>query len=364
VAGSYFHSHHSNTSSPINRNSLSRVIPSPDNFFFKDSSQVLIERQDTAFYQSYLLNGIKGLSYRFDIAFGSGEKAQTYASWQQDKFLQLPLTYFAVQKQWANSPGFPAQHARFSRVIESRCFECHASYIAKEIVPSGGLAVTEKLYPNSIIYGIDCERCHGPALDHVLFQQQHPDIKTAKHITSIRTLSRQQQLDMCAVCHSGNDETTQRSTFAFKPGDTLSKFYYPSFGAEPKDPDVHGKQMQLLRMSRCFRESQMTCGTCHSAHQDVPDNTAVIISKCVNCHQQSVHVSSMIESRSATRGQQTVATTSCLDCHMPLQSSRAISFSSSAGATTIPYLLRTHKIAVYGNYDSRPSRNATIKKSL
>ena len=33
-----------------------------------------------------------------------------------------------------------------------------------------------------ILYGIDCERCHGAASEHVAFQQAHTEEKTAKYI--------------------------------------------------------------------------------------------------------------------------------------------------------------------------------------
>ncbi len=39
--------------------------------------------------------------------------------------------------------------------------------------------------------------------------------------------------------------------------------------------------------------------------------------------------------------------TNCIDCHMPKQPSRAITFQLSGSDTISSYLLRTHKIAVY-----------------
>jgi hypothetical protein len=60
----------------------------------------------------------------------------------------------------------------------------------------------------------------------------------------------------------------------------------------------------------------------------------------MDCHQQSVHASSMMKENA-------MVTTNCIDCHMPLQSSKAISFNNGAGLKTIPYFLRTHKIGIY-----------------
>jgi nitrate/TMAO reductase-like tetraheme cytochrome c subunit len=338
---------HYKTSSPADQRSLSSIIPAGNHFYFLDSGEVVMEKTGGSFYQNHLQKGNKTASYRFDIAFGSGEKAQTYASWQGDQLLQLPLTYYGEKQTWANSPGFPINHARFNRVIESRCFECHASYVSRERVQSGPLQVSEKLNSHSIIYGIDCERCHGPAADHVAFHEKHPGTGVGKFITSIKKLSRQQQLDQCAVCHSGNDQTTLRSTFDFQPGDTLSRFYYPSFGGGTGDNDVHGKQMQLLQMSLCFQKTQMTCGTCHDPHSNERNRMTAFVTKCIDCHQGSAHVVSMVKKEEQANNLPGVVRTNCVDCHMPLQPSRVISFKKDAGMATMPYLLRTHKIGIY-----------------
>lgn len=345
VVASYSHTDHFKTSSAINDTDLDKRVSSGHPFYFQDSSRVVIEKNNGSFYQSYFVNGRKTISNQYDIAFGSGEKAQTYASWQGDQLLQLPLSYYSSIHDWANSPGFPARHARFERVIVSRCFECHASYVEREFVQSGPLAVSEKLDRKSIIYGIDCERCHGPAADHVLFHQEHPAAKEPMYMVSVKSLTRRQRLDVCAVCHSGNDQATQRAVFAFRPGDTLANFYYPDFGLRDNEPDVHGKQLQLLAMSRCFQKTEMTCMTCHNPH-DKENGPAGWIAACMSCHRQSAHALEMVKQTGTQVKRSGVQTKNCIDCHMPLQASKTI-FSNSTGAKAIPYYLRTHRIAVY-----------------
>ncbi|MBE7170366.1 MAG: hypothetical protein INR73_07235 [Williamsia sp.] len=346
VFASYTHSNHAKTSWAIHDTVLDKTAPSTRPFYFQDSSRVVIEEGNDSLFQSYFVNGRKTVSNQFDIAFGSGEKAQTYASWQKDQLLQLPLSYYSSLHDWANSPGFPASHARFERVIVSRCFECHASYVEKEFVQSGPLAVSEKLDRNSIIYGIDCERCHGPASEHVQFHREHPAAKTPMYMVSLRSLNRRRQLDVCAVCHSGNDQATQRAVFGFRPGDTLSNFYYPDFDARNKEPDVHGKQLQLLGMSRCYQQTGMTCMTCHNPH-DEGKGTNGYIATCMNCHRQSSHALEMLKETRTQDARSGMQRPDCLDCHMPLQASKTIYFSNSTGAKVIPYYLRTHRIAVY-----------------
>jgi hypothetical protein len=349
VAGSYAHTSHFHTSSTVDDNSLKKLIgPVRNRFYFTDSSYVGIEEKTTGLFQSDFTGGQKKESQRFDIAFGSAEKAQTYAYWKESMLYQLPLTWFSGLGSWANSPGFSARHARFDRVIVSRCFECHASYITKEYIQTGSLSVSEQLDKNSIVFGIDCERCHGPAASHVRFQQDDPTVKTSKYITPIRSLTRQQQLDICASCHSGNDQSTQKNIFAFVPGDTLSHYYYPDFaGSAGNEPDVHGKQLQLLRLSRCFQKTDITCTTCHNPHQPEQNATTAFVASCMDCHQSSAHATGILKDNEQKKRDFNLAGASCIDCHMPLQSSKTIYFNNGAESKNIPYFIRTHKIAIY-----------------
>jgi len=207
--------------------------------------------------------------------------------------------------------------------------------------------VTETLDRSSIIYGIDCERCHGPAARHVQYQTENPAEKSAKYIVPIASLTRQQQLDVCAACHSGNDLSPQRSLFSFTPGDTLSHFYVPEFAGDAHDPDVHGKQLQLLQSSLCYQRSGMTCLTCHNPHEPETDKLTAFVSKCMDCHQQSEHALAILKANQQKKRDFNLTGASCIDCHMPLQTSKTIYFNSGTGEKNIPYFIRTHKIAIY-----------------
>ena len=354
ICSHYALNDHFRTSAPVDADRMKAI--SKDRYYYGDSSYIRMEKDSYLLFQSHFVNGQKERSGKFDIAFGSGEKAQTYGSWKESRLYELPLTWFAGSGVWANSPGFPAGHANYERVITSRCFECHASYVNREMVQSGPLSVSENLDRNSIVFGIDCERCHGPALDHVQFQMEHPEEKTAKYMTRISALTRQQQMDVCAMCHSGNDQSPERSLFAFAPGDTLSHYYMPGYGANNGEPDVHGKQLQLLRASMCFKGSSMTCTTCHSRHEPEENKMAVFISKCMDCHRKSAHAAGIIKDNEQKKRDFNLVGPSCIDCHMPLQTSKTIYStgwtegrvdSNGAEFKNIPYLLRTHKIAIY-----------------
>lgn len=200
------------------------------------------------------------------------------------------------------------------------------------------MQLVEKIKPNSIVMGIDCERCHGAAATHVQYHTQHPEEQSPQHITSIKTLSRQQQLDMCATCHSGNPVSLQ-SIFNFKPGDSISKYYmYYPFNIQ--EPDVHGMQLQLLQKSKCYSQSTLTCITCHTTHDKNDNQQAIFMASCISCHQASAHSQRMKAEKKY-----------CVSCHMPMRASRSLDFNNSIEAGSIPYKLRTHRIAIYPEND-------------
>lgn len=341
----YITTAHFNTSHPATTQSVKGSFAAPGNVFTysKDTRVVMEDRADGLFQSSYA-NGRLRESYPFDIVIGSGRKAQTYLYWKQGQYLQLPVSYFVPAHSWANSPGFPASHPKFDRVIPSTCFGCHSSMVALKELRMQGVSATEVFEQNKIVYGIDCERCHGPAAAHVTFHTEHPQEKRAMHIAQIGSLGNEAKLDMCAICHSGL-KTPQQPAFGFKPGDRLTDYYYPDFTrpTEASEIDVHGNQYQLFTASACFRKSKdMNCSSCHNPHTTERDNLTVLSQRCMNCHTEAGHNFCKLSSLP-------VATLSqnCIDCHMPALPSSKIALLTNGLSSPTPDSIRTHLIMVY-----------------
>lgn len=86
-------------------------------------------------------------------------------------------------------------------------------------------------------------------------------------IVSPATLSRDRQVDACALCHNGINGVESKPAFSFVPGDNLAEFIAASSAGAHDQLDVHGNQVGLLKQSRCFRASpNMSCATCHDVH--------------------------------------------------------------------------------------------------
>lgn len=336
---SYAGTAHANTSS----------LKAPDTatnntFHFGNNVAVKMEKEDTILYQTVYTNGRQTEKQPVDVTIGSGRKAQTYLYWKEGQYFQLPISWFVPAKSWANSPGFPADHPKFDRIIPSTCFGCHSSAVTVKDEISGVQKV-EKFEKREMIAGIDCQRCHGPAAQHVKYHTEHPEVKEARYMVTIDTLSNMRQLDMCALCHSGL-KPFQKSPFAFKPGDALAEYLLPTvpFPQKPSEMDVHGNQYQLLAASQCFIQSRQTmnCSSCHNPHVTERTDMQLFSQRCMSCHQPESHNFCTDKALPAKTLQQ-----NCIDCHMPALPSSSIALLTNGQKSPTPDSIRTHLIAVY-----------------
>jgi nitrate/TMAO reductase-like tetraheme cytochrome c subunit len=344
VYDSYVQTAHYNTSTHSLPDEVHGAFEKGKNVFkFNDSTEVVMENIEGRFYQSYFRNGEKLFSHPFDIVVGSGRKAQTYLYYNDKKKIsQLPISYFMTEHAWANSPGFPASDAKFDRNVPSYCLGCHSSYVSVNQTYKG-VVMQEEFEKGKMIYGIDCERCHGPAAAHVEYFTNRPQAKENKFMTSIHGLNRVQKNDLCALCHSGFKDVLQ-SLFTFKPGDRLDDFYVPDFGrVDTANMDVHGNQTQLMMASKCFQLSnELTCTSCHNVHVNERDNLLGFSQRCMNCHKQVAHSFTAKNERL-----ENAIKNNCIDCHMPLKPSSAITMLTNQKMSAVPDYIRTHLIAVY-----------------
>jgi hypothetical protein len=266
------------------------------------------------------------------VVTGSGTRGQTYLYWRGDALFELPVSYWTDGKRWTNSPGYQNGTADFSRPVTAGCMECHATYLQAMSGDSGG----NRFRKETLEVGISCERCHGAGAEHIA-RYQHRGSADADRIVNPAKLSRDRQLDLCAYCHSGIQREAIAPAFSYAAGQPLAHYFKPLEGAVAQHPDVHGNQVGLLELSRCFRESAgMTCSTCHDTH--APEKVAASYSvKCLSCHGwQACKAAKSIGLR---------AKSNCIDCHMPVEKTNVI-VSQTAGEE-LHAAMRNHWIKVY-----------------
>jgi hypothetical protein len=294
-----------------------------------------MDAREDGFHQRSILGGTPEpltVSERIDLVTGSGRKGQSYLYWSADRLFQLPISYWTELDDWILSPGFRDGVPRFDRPINPRCLECHTTYFeARDLA-----GIANQYDTTNYVLGITCEKCHGGGREHVDRQGSWIRRLTGQAIVNPANLSRDRQIDGCALCHGGMGESIQ-APFTYPPGAPLGEYLRQRVPEAHEAVDVHGNQVALLQRSPCFQGSTtMTCSTCHNVHETQRD-VREFVPTCLSCHQvQSCGLFPEHGEQIADR---------CVSCHMPAMEARSI-VAVREGRPVQP-TVRTHWIRVY-----------------
>lgn len=339
IVDSFMHTAHYFTSRPGTAESIKGSFRSGENIFkYNQFIEVMLQQKGDSLLQTAYVSGQEIQSEKIDITVGSGRKGQSYLYWKEDELYQLPVSYFSLLNTWCNSPGFATTFPRYNRQIPGQCMECHFSGI-KIKEETAERTAFEK---SEILYGINCERCHGPGQAHITYHTEHKNEEKGKYIISNGSFTRQQRLDACAFCHSGFRKQIKPS-FSFSAGDKLDEYSIANYDSDSSSSlDVHGNQYGLLMASKCFKNSSMNCSSCHNVHADEYNKPALFSQRCISCHQSGKNKECGFSPPPGT-----VLADNCIDCHMPSLPSGKIVLSLSGNKSQAPDVVRTHKVAIY-----------------
>ncbi len=317
----------------------------PNNrFYYNPDLYVAVEKKGDQFFQTEYTAGVETYSAPIDITVGSGKRGETFLYRYKNKLLQLPLTYFTELHRWTNSPGF-SNRVIFRRPATSRCLECHSTYFQVTSAPG---VEPEDFSKTNIVYGVDCERCHGPAARHVAFQRDNPKDRSGQFIINPKNFSREQSLELCRLCHGGRLAKI-RPSFSFQPGDKLADYFALDTAAKSlADLDVHGNQFGRLAASKCFRMSGMTCLTCHSPHDSETGKKELFSQRCMSCHNLQHGNFCKLSDRIGA-----AISKNCIDCHMPEERSRSIIVLLQGESVPTSAVMRSHYISIYPDQTSK-----------
>jgi Flp pilus assembly protein TadD len=259
---------------------------------------------------------------RIDYVIGSGNHSRSYLHRAADgQLIELPVSWYAEGKgSWAMSPGYDwKRQMDFRRAIKPECMFCHNGYpMGDTKSPHGDADLDRSIFPEQLPEGIDCQRCHGPGRAHVeAASASHPAAERVEAtIVNPLRLGRERQLEVCLQCHletSHHEPNEQRifdrTIFSYRPGEPMAdyKLYFAPAANAADDSFEIAHAAFRLRKSACFRNSQMTCLTCHDPH-DIPhgpEATAHYVEACLSCHRGVAHTVAL------------PAASTCLTCHMP-----------------------------------------------
>jgi hypothetical protein len=184
------------------------------------------------------------------------------------------------------SPPTSRQEAGTGRWSTS-CNKCHATHGRPRVTGVVGEAVMDTHVAE---LGIACEACHGPGQEHVDANRDprrryalYGSGDTDPTVVNPALLDKERSTHVCARCHSvhrfRSSEDRERWSaegFRFRPGDLLTDTVDIDTGGEDKFwadgvVRVTGREGNGLFSSPCYQRGEMSCLSCHDAHQKLDD---------------------------------------------------------------------------------------------
>jgi len=237
-----------------------------------------------------------------DWILGSGDHARTYLyRTPGGETYQLPLAWYSQERRWGMAPGFDRpDHEGVLRRVRRECIFCHTSY---PDVPAGADAYgAPQVLPTQLPEGVGCQRCHGPAAEHVWLALggigSNAEIRAS--IFNPGRLPAPRRDEVCLGCHLQPSVALPglrrfgRGDFSFRPGEPLGDYFVQVDVEEEGRPAAERFEINhhpyRLRQSRCWIESKgaLSCLTCHDPHRRIPaaSKAAHYRAACLTCHQQ------------------------------------------------------------------------------
>lgn len=295
------------------------------------------------FHHESLTDPILGSIYdqrvRIDYSIGSGRHGRSYVFAENDCLFMSPITWYSEESKWGLSPNYPpGKHLRFERRILQSCLVCHS-----ERVSVNRDAPHHFSQPVFLEAKIGCESCHGPAANHIAFQdrrsQSTEPLSTATDpIINPAKLDPERRESVCWQCHLSAEERIPRYgrlDSDFRPGEGFDETWIAFVRGTHLDEEGSMRavsHVEQTRASVCFQRSEgrFGCLSCHDAHTVPPadEKESFYREKCLACH--------------STRGcglapaerTRLNSADSCIACHMP-----------SHGLNRIPHTSRTdHRV--------------------
>jgi Tfp pilus assembly protein PilF len=262
---------------------------------------------------------------RYPIVHAMGGKNVYYFLTPMDRgrLQVLPLAYDVQRKSWFDTAASGIRHFQDigeepvgwkdpEYTFNTSCYGCHASQFTRNYDLKTDTYNSVWREP-----GINCEACHGSAVDHVRVCRQAAKGKPPEDlkIALIRApkYSRKAAGDACAVCHA----KATPLTVSFHPGDELFDHFdvgvldLPDYYPDGRDLGENYTYTQWL-MSPCAKSGRMDCLHCHTSSGRFRFTGDTKNNACMPCHADRVKkVSAHSHHPAGSAGSQ------CISCHMP-----------------------------------------------
>jgi hypothetical protein len=234
---------------------------------FRDAAGQVRHEQSVALYHI-------GARYRQALAVNLGDGAGT-------RLLKYQYSFDdgAHQYTWRDRNQ--------ARIYEMNCIGCHTSGFDLAAFEADRNQPIERFTAD---LGVGCESCHGPGRAHAASP------RVAGLIVDPARLSKDQQVHLCAQCHSRGRSAShegRQDSIDFRPGDNLLDHFHPmpvAWGEGTARVAADGKaaaSRQQFMDHYVGTKASLTCTACHIMHG--PDSHGALLrgnllQSCAGCH--------------------------------------------------------------------------------
>lgn len=249
-----------------------------------------------------------GAIYRaiVDFALGASDHGLTLVGRDGDsKSYELRLSVYGKEFGWDRTTGQPVKPPDGAECLGRslnadavrNCVNCHATEAR---------AALDRTGPAAADHGIGCERCHGPAGNHLAaVSLGFPDLAIARP----KLAPGAPVMALCGQCHTAKGKDLH-----------------------PLQPEAIRFQALTLAASACFTNSEgkLDCVTCHNPHRNVSKSHTAYEAACLECHSERPNNTPGARGpRSPAESMRRVvckvnSVSGCIECHMPASSGRAL----------------------------------------
>jgi tetratricopeptide (TPR) repeat protein len=269
--------------------------------------------------------GFKG-DRRYPMVHVMGGKNVYYflTSMGRGRLQVLPLAYDVKRKAWFDTAASGIRH--FHDIEEetiswkdreytfnTSCYGCHVSQFSRNYDLK-----TDTYHSVWQEPGINCEACHGSAVEHIRVCREAPEEKQPEDlkidVISPPEYSRKITSDACSVCHA----KASPLTISYQPGDDFFDHFdlgildHPDYYPDGRDLGENYTYTQWL-MSPCVESEQIDCLHCHTSSGRYRFTKNSENNACMPCHAEKVENASAHSHHSEESDGSL-----CISCHMPM----------------------------------------------
>jgi tetratricopeptide (TPR) repeat protein len=261
--------------------------------------------------------------YRIAYTFGVEPLQQYLVPFPGGRLQCLSIAWDVERGRWFDlypdqdiPPGDWLHWTRGGQNWNGMCAECHSTNLRKGYDPD-----TKSFSTTWSEIDVSCEACHGPGSRHVSWAEiqpmARPDIDDYGLVVRTGGIPAQDQVELCAPCHSrrseiGDYDHRQTALLENLLPSVLEEGLYHADGQIQQEVYVYGSFLQ----SKMYR-NDVRCGDCHDVHslRLVKEGNDL----CLQCHRADTydtpdhHFHKKIHEGKPSDG------ALCVKCHMPEQ---------------------------------------------